>query len=352
MQKSLRFLLLILLTCACNKNMYVVKDTFESSPIPVIPDYSNPAHWASLPDKADAADSIPKKSNLINLQSTAKADVFFVHPTIFTDEPHNQFHWNADVNDAGLNHQTQTTAILNQASIFNGSCRIYAPYYRQAHLYAFYTPAKEDGAKALDLAYQDVKSAFEYYLTYFNKDRPIIIASHSQGSYHCERLLKDYFDGKELQKKLVVAYLAGRAIRPDAFPHIFPTQNPDETGVWASWNTWARGYYPNDYERYFRKSLSTNPLLWNSSEDFAPKELNHGGVALHFTYAPNIVDAQNHQGILWINKPYFKGRWLIRTKRWHRADMNFFYVNIRENVALRIEKFLQSSKSSTATGNK
>lgn len=349
-----RFLLLsiLLFLCdACSKKSYVLDSSFSSSATPPPPDYSKSSHWASLPDKADAADSIPKKSGLKDLQTLAKADVFFVHPTIFTDQPKNQYHWNADVNDAELNNQIQRSTILNQASIFNGACRIYAPYYRQAHLYSFHTPNPKDGEKALELAYKDVKTAFEYYLENFNQGRPIVIASHSQGSYHCERLLKDYFDGKELQKKLVVAYLIGRAIRPDAFSSIHSSEKPEEIRVWASWNTFAKNFYPANYERYFKGALSTNPLLWNSKADYASKELNHGGVAFHFTYAPQLADAQNHDGILWINKPYFKGRFLIRIKSWHRADMNLFYMNIRENVALRIEKYLEAEKSSITTGN-
>ena len=351
MLKAIILLVFLFLTGACSENMYVINSSFSSSPVPPPPDYTKQDLWASLPDKSDAADSVPKQTNLKDLQSTANADVFFVHPTIFTDEPKNQYVWNADVNDIAMNQKTQSSTILNQASIFNGACRIYAPYYRQAHLYAFYTPNEQEGAKALELAYQDVKAAFEYYLKHFNQGRPIVIASHSQGSYHAERLLKDYFDGKELQKQLVVAYLIGRGILPDAFPSIRPTEKPDEVGVWASWNTFARNFYPKTYDRYFKRSQSTNPLLWNSTEDFAPKEMNHGGVARHFTFAPHLVDAQNHKGLLWINKPYVKGRTFVRTKRWHIADMNFFYINIRENVALRIEHFLQLNKSSEMMGN-
>lgn len=344
MHKLISLFVGIVILSACSTKNYVVKVNFKESLVPLAPDYRKSEHWASLPDKVDAADSVPKKSGLKDLQDRANADVFFVHPTTFTEEPTNQYQWNADVNDIGLNHKTQVSTILNQASIFNGACRVFAPYYRQAHLYAFHTPNKEDGAQALEIAYADVKAAFEYFLENFNHGRPIVIASHSQGSYHAERLLKDFFDGKELQKRLVVAYLVGRAIAPDAFTTIRPTEKPEEVGVWASWNTFARDYIPANYDRYFKGSLSTNPLLWNSSEEFAGKELNHGGVGLHFTFAPNAVDAQNHQHLLWINKPYVKGRALIRTKNWHRADMNLFYMNIRENVALRIEKYYSELK--------
>jgi len=345
MHKLIALLIFILILSSCTDKLYVVKVNFKDSPVPGVPDYHKAEHWASLPEKIDAADSVPKKSGLQNLQTNATVDVFFIYPTTFTEAPTNGYSWNADVNDAVLNKSTQLSTILNQASIFNGSCRVYAPYYRQAHLYSFYTTDKEEGAQALEIAYADVKSAFEYYLEHFNQGRPIVIASHSQGSYHAERLLKDYFVGKELQKKLVVAYLVGRAISPDAFAGIRPTEKPDEINVWASWNTFARDFIPNNYDRYFKSSLSTNPLLWNSSEDFASKELNHGGVGLHFKFVPNASDAQNHQHILWINKPYVKGRVFLRTKIWHRADMNLFYMNIRENVALRVEKYQLTEKN-------
>lgn len=340
MLHPLKLIALIFLVTSCSSKIHVIKNDFAQSPVPPKPDYHKQEHWASLPTKRDAADSIPKKSNLKNLQSTAQADVFFIYPTIFTKEPKNQFQWNADVNDAVLNNQIQVSTILNQASIFNGVGRVYSPYYRQAHLYAFYTPNRTDGANALNIAYEDVKAAFEYYLKNYNQGRPIIIASHSQGSYHGERLLKEYFDGKDLQKQLVAAYLIGRAIKPNAFATIKPTEKPDEIGVWASWNTFGRGFFPKNYEKNFKGSLSINPLLWNNSETLASKELNKGGVATKFTFAPQIVDAQNHQSILWVHRPNIKGSWLVKNKSWHRADMNFFYVNIRENAIMRVETFL------------
>lgn len=325
----------------CAGKTHVLKSHFDSNVVPPAPEYSLSKNWAALPDKKDAADSIPINSNLKNEQGSALADVFFVHPTIFTGKPQNQFQWNADVNDVALNEKTQRTTILNQASIFNGSCRVYAPYYREAHLFAFYTDDKQDAVRALDLAYEDVKAAFKFYLETYNQGRPIVIASHSQGSYHAIRLLKEFVDGKDLQKQLVIAYLVGRAIPRSTFETIRPCSSPEETGVWASWNTFARGFFPDTYSRYYMEALSTNPLLWNGSEDFAPKELNKGGVALNFTMVPKLADAQNHQNLLWANKPYVNGRFWVRTKTWHRADMNFYYISIRENVALRIEKFLK-----------
>lgn len=325
-----------LLFC-CRPNYFQIQSEYAQGETPPPPAYDNRAHWAALPTLKDAADSVPNKSSLKDQQAEATADVFFIHPTTFTHKPTNQFIWNADVNDAALNRKTQESTILNQASIFNGSCRVYAPYYRQAHYHAFVTTRPEDARQALDLAYEDVKAAFEYYLTHYNQGRPLVLAAHSQGTVHAVRLLKDFFDGKELRKQLVVAYLVGRAISPAAFATIIPTEKPDETGVWASWCTFGRDYYPDRYDDYYKGSQSTNPLLWNSSKDFAPKELNLGGVGYRFTFAPQMADAQNQDGILWINRPNVQGARLVKNTNWHRADMNLFYMNIRENVKVRID---------------
>ncbi|HRI79487.1 MAG TPA: DUF3089 domain-containing protein [Cyclobacteriaceae bacterium] len=157
---------------SCASRPYVLSTKFKDSPTPPAPNYQLTETWAALPGKTDAADSIPLKSHLKNEQHAAQADVFFVHPTIFTEKPSSPHHWNADVNDAGLNYKIQTSTILNQATIFNGSCRIYAPYYREAHLSAFYSDDKESAKASLDLAYEDVKSAFQYYLSHYNRVDP------------------------------------------------------------------------------------------------------------------------------------------------------------------------------------
>jgi len=336
---------LALIISSCSSGIHRLSVDFAKSPTPPPPDYTQTKHWAALPQKADAADSTPRKTTLQEQQATAQVDVFFIYPTIFTEKPKNQFIWNADVNDEVLNRDIQLSTILNQASVFNGSAKIYAPYYRQAHLYAFYTSNKTDAKNALDLAYEDVKEAFEYYLKNYNQGRPIIIASHSQGSLHGVRLMQDYFDGKELQKQLVAAYLIGRAIKPDVFKNIQPATTADQLGGWVTWNTVGRNYVPFNYDSYYKGSVCINPLLWNSSDTYASHELNKGGVAIKFTFAPQLVDAQIQQNMLWVNRPHIKGSRLVKNKSWHRADYNFFYMNIRENVALRVKKYLESNSA-------
>ena len=91
------------------------------------------------------------------------------------------------------------------------------PFLSSGALQNFLDPFSKLGEGAWEIAYQDIKNAFQYFLKHFNKGKPIIIASHSQGSMHAIRLTEEFFDQKPLQNQLVVAYLIGTRILPDQF---------------------------------------------------------------------------------------------------------------------------------------
>lgn len=316
-----------------------------AAPVPnLLPDYSQSTAWAALPEKADAADHIPLRSDYKDQQASARADVFFIHPTIYVQAPDSKFPWNASLADSALNLATDESTILNQASVFNGSCRVYAPRYRQAHYYAFVTSNKNDKVQALNFAYADVRTAFEYYLQHYNQGRPIVIAAHSQGTLHAVRLLKEFFDNKPLGDQLVVAYLIGMAVQSDEFATIPPGDAPDQTRCFVSWRTFAKNYYPDWYQNEENTAVCTNPLSWKTDDAYVSQKENLGGVGLKYTYYPQLADAQCHQGLLWISKPYIKGRAFINNKNWHNADINLFWANVRQNVQARVEAFISKEK--------
>lgn len=327
---------------AISQKYYLINESFDEKSIPAIPNYSELYCWAAHPQKSDNADKLPKNHlGLIDNQKDAKADVFFVYPTIYTYLPTNVYLWNASVTDSVLNSKVDNSTILNQASIFNGSCKVFAPRYRQSHYSVFTSQDKESCKKSLDLSYLDIKNAFEYYLKYENNGRPIIIASHSQGTVHAKRLLKDFFDGKPLSKSLVAAYLVGIATPPDYFEAIKPLEKEDDIGGFVSWNTYQRGYYPTYYKNGLNKALATNPQTWNSEGGISPRSENAGGVGLKFAIIKKAVNVESKDGMLWISKPYIPGRIFIKNKIWHAADYNLFWMNVRENVDLRINAFLK-----------
>ncbi len=343
--KGTKFLLYFMSLFCLSSVLYAQKlirleEHFDSSKIPTEPDYKALKNWAALPQIKDFSDSIPKHFRAKSRGFEGKVDVFFIHPTTFTHKPKNSYQWNADVEDIELNLKTDKTTILNQASAFNGSCNVYAPRYRQAHYYSFLTDNPNDKEAALGVAYSDVRKAFLYYLEHWNQGKPIIIASHSQGTVHAKKLLKEFFDGQPLQKKLIQAYLIGIATLPDTFEYIKPSESASDLGKFVSWNTYAKNYYPEYYAKGLNRAVCTNPLTWKISDGFAPKEANKGGISYGFKFVKNFADAENHQGLLWINKPYVAGRVFLKNKIWHFADINLFWMNIRENVALRIEHYL------------
>ena len=67
-------------------------------------------------------------------QSTAEADVFFIHPTSYGGVKGNK-PWNAKITYSQVNKKTDEFIIKNQATIFNDVGKIYAPRYRQAHFF-------------------------------------------------------------------------------------------------------------------------------------------------------------------------------------------------------------------------
>lgn len=308
--------------------------------------YSMLSNWAAHPDKEDNADRVPKPL-IEDGPLLPDVDVFFIHPTIYTQHKKG-VQWNADISDRELNETTDNTTILYQASAFNAAGRVFAPRYRQAHIEAFYTDDKMTGEAALDKAYADVREAFLYYLKNYNEGRPIIIASHSQGTRHAKVLLKEFFDGKELQNQLVAAYIIGIPVLKNEFNHITPCQSVDDTECFISWRSFKKGYTPGDRPMGSQICV-TNPLSWKTDETYVSKEMNKGGILRKIDKVyDHLADAQVHNGILWVSKPKFPFSFLFTRKDYHIADINFFYTNIRENAQLRASKFISTSQKANS----
>ncbi|ULQ51828.1 DUF3089 domain-containing protein [Flavihumibacter fluvii] len=299
------------------------------------PDYSSLELWAAHPLKKDPSDSVPEPLQK-TFEKDSSVDVFFIHPTSFTGNELVQ--WNADLTDSELNKKTDRSSILYQASAFN-HYNVYAPRYRQAHLQNYYTTDTAMAKKAFDLAYEDVKSAFEYYLQHDNGGKPIIIASHSQGTTHAKRLLRDFFEGKALQQKLVAAYIIGMAVEPDYFTALQPCRDSLQTGCFVTWRTFRRGFEP-DYQPSSRQSVVVNPLTWKTDTGYAPVSLHKGAVLTRFNrIEPLVDDAQVYKDLLWISRPKFPHSKLYKARNYHVGDINLFYLNVRENLDQRVAQF-------------
>ncbi len=330
------FLFLCFCLFSCNRyNAFQSRYHFKSAT--GAPDYADLNYWAAHPWKWDPSDSIPKP--LRNEIKDSTVDVFFLHPTTYTIKQKIK-RQNARIDDRYINAKTDYSTILYQASVFNSQCRVFAPRYRQVNIRNFFSKDTTQAFASFGLAYTDIKNAFEYYLRHFNNGRPIIIAAHSQGSMMAELLLKDFFEDGPLKNKLVVAYLAGWPVPKNYFTSLKMCTDSLQTGCLCSWRTLRKGYIPSYLRKRNDSSYATNPLLWVTSETYAPKERNKGSVLTKFNKVyPGTTDAHLHNGLLFVKKPKFPWSFLYFTRNYHIGDINLFYLNIRENVRQRIGAF-------------
>src|SRR6188768_1137614 len=333
-------ILLLLLFSSCSDKYLAYKPLYQFKSEDKKPDYSNLNYWAAHPLKWDPADSIPKP--LRKEKRDTLVDVFFLHPTMYTMKLKDSI-LNADINDEYLNAKTDYYSILYQASVFNQHARIYAPRFREAHISAYFTNDTLASINAFATAYADIKVAFEYYLKNYNHGRPIIIASHSQGSTHALHLLKDYFENKPLQKQLVAAYIVGMTIPKTSFSSLKMCEDSLQTGCVCGWRTFRKGYKAPYVEAEKDFSLVTNPITWKTDSTYASKKLNTGSVLFKFNKVyKRTTDAQIYEGIIWVGRPKFPWSFLYSTKNYHVGDINLYYMNIRENIGQRITSYFHS----------
>ena len=325
---------LILVSCKTTYNT----SSFKSTAVPAEPDYSNQKYWAVLPGQ------YPEElKEIVKTELEKDTDVFFVYPTLLTDKKDSL--WNADVNRADLRKTVIEQSVKYQASAFAKAGNLYVPFYRQSHYKIYVPPYDKQEKDSRMIAYQDVKAAFQYYLKNYNQGRPIIIASHSQGSIMCGMLLQEFFDGTPLQKQLVAAYVPGVKFQDDKFKSLKKMDQPLATGGYVSWNTYKRKNYPPTYEKWYKGATTTNPVTWdNRTETTFDQHL--GVLNTDGKIYPNALRLQVVDGLVWSSVPKIPKRFFLSfVKNYHFADINLFWKNIEQNAVNRVNAWHQKNKA-------
>ena len=296
------------------------------------PSYSKINYWVEHPEKENHYVSLPKNYTDTLYNSSPEMDVFFIHPTLYFKGNR----WNADIHDKNLNKEIGNSTIKNQASVFLGIANIYAPHYRQMHIQSYYD--MENGLQAFDLAFSDVKNAFMYYWKNNNKGKKFILAGHSQGTNHSERLLKEVILKNDSMKKLLIlSYLPGMPIK-QFHKDLTPCSSPNQLNCFLSWRTLAEGYFPKDWE--VSDSIScVNPISWKTDTILSKNE-NHLGILFqnHKIRYPKSVSVYNSKGVVWIKPIKIPFARFYRMKNYHIADYNLFWINIRNNLRYRLKE--------------
>ena len=133
-------------------------------------------------------------------RSAQKFDCFYVYPTVSTEQTDN-----ADL----VVQPAELAAAASQASRFSQVCRVWAPMYRQATVYAL-SHGAITGANVSNIAYTSLLSGWRDYIRHDNDGRPIVFIGHSQGAAMLIRLLQTQIDpSPRLRKQLVSAIILG-----------------------------------------------------------------------------------------------------------------------------------------------
>jgi len=315
---------------------------FDPNAAPSAPDYANPNAWSALPSTADGADTLV--SDFQDNQQNAPADVFFVHPTTYLSPDS----WNAPLDDTAANELIENSVNVAQASVFNGCCRVYAPRYRQATFASFFPAAQSggesgNGAKAMNLAYGDVLQAFDHFLASHNNNRPFILAGHSQGSMHLQRLIRERISGTPLLTRLIAVYAVGaNYVQEEIAEEFFDLpicKSATQTQCLITWNTVGPKV---SHFRDASDDVCVNPLTWD--ERSASHDDNPGAFATASKrLLPGAADAACIEGKLVVtelrseafaNLPMNMG-----TDNYHILDYSLFYASIRANAIQRVAEF-------------
>jgi hypothetical protein len=356
-------------------NMLAVpKFPFEEASLPEEPDYSQDRFWAALPGAADKSDLLPPGET----DQGEMAAAFFIHPSTLLSKKH----WVQDTQKPGAARELLDEFVLSgMASIFNGCCEVYAPRYRQATFGAYYVPLETADA-VFQIAYADIDRAFTQFLER-KGEKPFVLAAHSQGSLHAQRLLERIDASPELRKQLVATYVPGHKLPLSTFGsrfvHLVPCAAETQTGCIASWNTYATDAdpYAKDIPLGWsggRLKLNTpspiactNPVTGRSGTEPSELERHWGAVPSVNTGEPlkagavlkdepmgtnvtrlgdmygGLVSAVcDEQGFLRIgdlNEPYEPVK-DVEAGEYHEFDFELFYMDVRMNAKLRTENWL------------
>jgi len=340
---------------------------FDPANAPPAPDYADSANWAALPERQDLEDRLPAGVSASWEQGAAPVDVFFIHPTGYLIGNS----WVSPMDPNSKTEENTRWMMANQASAYNGCCNVYAPRYREANVFVYVQRDSSIPEKVLGFAYRDVERAFDHFLEVFNQGRPFIIASHSQGTHHAVRLLKERIDRSSLRQRMVAAYAIGGRIAQSAFDemeYIEICASPEQTGCVVHWDTYSEAGIDEEFPDH-AGNVCVNPLSWGTDGERAGREQHAGGVppvgifhkelvgedvAERAEIEPlsepvrNLVEAQCKNGILFVSDQTdtaFHMPDRLSPYRYHGLDYPLFHMDIRENAELRPRLFLERQQA-------
>jgi Protein of unknown function (DUF3089) len=203
----------------------------------------------------------------------------------------------------------------------------------------------------------DVIAAFDYYIRHYNNNRPFILAGHSQGSAVLKYLLSTYMGAHpDVNKRMIAAYVVGQSITPQylaANPHLKYATGSSDTGVIVSWNTEATVVADTNPVTE-PGGIAINPITWTLGTVTASAAQNLGSLQLDSSELP-VLDQYGEilrvTGLADATVSTTRGVVICSTVDpntynvgfplgvYHSFDYPFYFFNIRQNAADRIQQY-------------
>ncbi len=292
--------------------------------------YADAAHWVALPTNADKP-----------------VDVFYLYPTVWAKRSEN------DPNICEIDNKLMLAggkaAYQKQATAFEITGNVYAPYYRQADAAYCLSISDEEQTKLLDgIPKADVFASLDYYFENYNNGRPFILAGHSQGSNMLLFVLSEYMkEHPDIYKRMVAAYVIGYSVTDEFLQkntHLKFAQGAEDTGVIISYNTEA----PNVTEENIvleKGARAINPITWTTDETRAEASQSLGA-RIEGSKVENFADAKVDlkRGVVTCStvnpEDYYEPDGLFAKGVYHGQDYPFYYYDIEANAQLRANRYL------------
>lgn len=321
------------------------------------PDYTEGSSWIARPGVTDDPSLWRPDGDASPDPGALAANVFYIHPTTYLERDR----WNVPLQPGGETEFRTRLFVQSQASAFNRSARVWAPRYRQAAFGAFLLKT-EDAEEALDFAYSDVAAAFDEFLKRVPPGSPIILAAHSQGALHLERLLKEKIAGRPISSRIVAAYVVGWPISSVADLPLLglpACTAPGQAGCILSWMTFGEPANPgilldgwkktkglDGKERRTEDILCVNPITGTQGGSAEAKD-NPGALVptpdfRSATLQPGIIGARCDKGLLLLaGLPPPLGPFVLPGNNYHVYDYALFWGAIRRDAEQRLAAWHQ-----------
>ena len=316
----------------------------------------------NVADMRKATDYSRKDSWLQFPKITKDVDTFYIYSTTYYESSFKEGAPDYATLDNPEMLEGARGEYITNASVYEKSTNVFVPYYRQAGMRYAGEIRKKTGdidAAISGIPYNDITAALDCYFKNWNNGRPFIIAGHSQGASMVKYVLKKYFKKHpEYYKRMVAAYVIGFSVTKDdlkKYPHLKFATGERDTGVIISWNTEG----PKNVQENAKNAvvlpdaISINPLNWKLDETYAPASLNRGSLmpnvkARRYEITDIGADAQVvlPRGVIVTNAKcnHLAAAEFFGPQSFHEFDYNFYYNNLKDNVAKRIAAYRRRAK--------